>query len=201
MQNLLSARQVQDVLHIDRSTVYRMAEDGRLPAIRVGKQWRFPADEIYRVVSSQPPVLNSSPLDPTVATAVAHLAGDLLGVMVVVTDMEGHPITPIANPCAWMQEHYDDPGIVHTCIDEWQTMADDHDFEPRFHTGQFGFQCARAFVRKGRELVGMVLAGGITPDHQPGFHDLDPQERERVLAALPRIATALSKTATTKETR
>ena len=85
MQTLLSARQVQEVLHIDRSTVYRMAEDGRLPAIRVGKQWRFPADEIYRVVDTAPPVLNTSPLDPKVAAAIADLAGDLLGVMVIVT--------------------------------------------------------------------------------------------------------------------
>lgn len=199
MQNLLSARQVQDVLHVDRSTVYRMAEDGRLPAIRVGKQWRFPAEEIYRVVSAQPPVLNTSPLDPAVATAVAELAGDLLGVMVLVADMDGHPITPIANPCPWMRDHADDPEVLQTCISEWQDLAADHDFEPRFQTGEYGFECARAFVRNGRELVAMVLAGGIAPDHEPGFHDLDPPSRERVLAALPRIAAALSKTASTKE--
>ena len=201
MQTMLSARQVQDVLHIDRSTVYRMAEDGRLPAIRVGKQWRFPADEIYNVVSAQPPILNTSPLDPAVASAIADLAGDLLGVMVVVTDMDGHPITPIANPCTWMTEHLDDPTVLKPCINEWQGMADDHTFEPSFHTGQFGFQCARAFVRSGRELVGMVLAGGIATAHQPGFYDLDAQERARVLAALPRVAAALSKTASTEEKR
>lgn len=201
MQTLLSARQVQEVLHIDRSTVYRMAEDGRLPAIRVGKQWRFPADDIYRVVSSQPPVLNTSPLDPTVASAIADLAGDLLGVMVVVTDMDGHPITPIANPCSWMTEHLGDPTVLNTCIAEWQGMADDHSFQPHFHTGQFGFQCARAFVRSGRELVAMVLVGGVTATHEPGFYDLDAQARERVLAALPRVAAALSKTATHEETR
>jgi excisionase family DNA binding protein len=198
---MLSARQVQDILHIDRSTVYRMAEDGRLPAIRVGKQWRFPADEIYNVVSAQPPILNTSPLDPTVASAIADLAGDLLGVMMVVTDMDAHPITPIANPCSWMVEHLDDPTVLNTCIAEWQGMADDHSFEPHFHTGQFGFQCARAFVRSGRELVGMVLAGGVASDHQPGFYDLDDASREQVLAALPRIAAALSKTTSKEETR
>ena len=74
MQRLLSARQVQDILHIDRSTVYRMAEDGRLPAIRVGKQWRFPAEEIYALVAAQPPVINTSPMDPQVAAASADVA-------------------------------------------------------------------------------------------------------------------------------
>lgn len=199
MQPLLSARQVQDVLHIDRSTVYRMAEDGRLPAIRVGKQWRFPADEIYGLVSAAPPVVNTSPLDPAVAAAMADLAGDLLGVMVLVTDMDGHPLTPIANPCEWMQEHSDDPGVLQTCITEWQTMADDHSFEPAFQPGELGFECARAFVRSGRELVGMVLAGGVSPagHPHPGFYELDPAARRRVLDALPRIAAALSRTAST----
>lgn len=201
MQQMLSARQVQDILHIDRSTVYRMAEDGRLPAIRVGKQWRFPADDIYRVISAQPPVLNTSPLDPSVASAIAELAGDLLGVMVVVTDMDGHPITPIANPCGWMMEHLGDPTVLNTCIAEWQDMADDHTFEPHFHTGQFGFECARAFVRSGRELVAMVLVGGITANHEPGFYNLDPQARAHVLSALPKVAAALSKTASKEETR
>ena len=39
---LLTALEVQELLHIDRSTVYRMAEDGRLPAIRVGSLLALP---------------------------------------------------------------------------------------------------------------------------------------------------------------
>lgn len=197
MHSLLSARQVQEILHIDRSTVYRMAEDGRLPGIRVGKQWRFPADEIYALVSAQPEVLNTSPMEPKVAAAAAEVAGQLLGVMVVVTDMDGHPITPIANPCEWMREHADDPEVLPTCIAEWRHLAEDPDFDPHFSAGQLGFECARAFVRSGRELVGMVLAGGVSPLDQPrsDLYDLSPQSRQRVLDALPRIAATLSRTA------
>jgi len=196
MQRLLSARQVQDILHVDRSTVYRMAEDGRLPAIRVGKQWRFPADDIYGLVSAQT-VINTSPMDPQVAAASADVAAELLGVMVVVTDMEGHPITPIANPCPWMVEHANDPEVLQTCITQWHKMADDHTFEPQFSEGEHGFECARAFVRSGRELVGMVLAGGVQPPgvHRTGLYDLDLDDRRRVLDALPKVAAALSRTA------
>jgi excisionase family DNA binding protein len=32
---------VADMLRINKSTVYRMAKGGRLPATRVGRQWRF----------------------------------------------------------------------------------------------------------------------------------------------------------------
>lgn len=42
----LSTQQVQDLLDVDASTIYRMAADGRLPAVRIGRQWRFPADQI-----------------------------------------------------------------------------------------------------------------------------------------------------------
>jgi hypothetical protein len=45
----------------------------------------------------------------------------------------------------------------------------------------------------------MVLAGGVSPaDHpQPGFYELNPEDRRRVIDALPRIAAALSRTAST----
>ena len=43
----LTARDVQELIRVDRSTIYRMAESGRLPAIKVGRQWRFPADAVH----------------------------------------------------------------------------------------------------------------------------------------------------------
>ena len=38
---LLTVSEVADFLRINKSTVYRMAKQGRLPATRVGRQWRF----------------------------------------------------------------------------------------------------------------------------------------------------------------
>ncbi|MCH7825604.1 MAG: helix-turn-helix domain-containing protein [Acidobacteria bacterium] len=38
---LLTVPEVADFLRINKSTVYRMAKQGRLPATRVGRQWRF----------------------------------------------------------------------------------------------------------------------------------------------------------------
>ncbi len=46
MTDMLTAKDVQDLLQVDRSTVYRMAEAGRLPALKVGRQWRFPAAQV-----------------------------------------------------------------------------------------------------------------------------------------------------------
>ena len=41
MSEMLTAKDMQALLHVDRSTIYRMAESGRLPAIKVGRQWRL----------------------------------------------------------------------------------------------------------------------------------------------------------------
>lgn len=222
VRRLLTARQVQTMLHVDRSTIYRMAEDGRLPAIKVGRQWRFPADQISALVAhaeapAQPDGGAESPaaVGPgaetggvpgtggaspyagliTAAEAVLAVSADLLGVMMVITDMDGHPLTPVTNPCDWFADRADDERTVTACSAEWQLMADDPDLRPRFRTGVLGFQCARAFIRSGSSLVGMVLAGGIAPSgsDQAGLYYLDDDDRERVLVALPKVAAALSR--------
>ena len=197
-QSLLTARQVQAMFGVDRSTVYRMAEDGRLPALKIGRQWRFRPEEIERLLAATPgaAVLNdASPALPASASAVVEVAADLLGVMMVAADMHGRPLTGVANPSRWFAARADDPVSLAECVAEWKTLADEPDFEPQFLTGQLGFQGARAYIRSGTSLVGMVLAGGVAApgsDSDELYH-LDAAQRGRVLAALPKVAAALSR--------
>ena len=198
-QSLLTARQVQTMFGVDRSTVYRMAEDGRLPALKIGRQWRFRPEEIERLLVASPgtATLNGSPPAlPASAAAVVEVAADLLGVMMVAADMHGRPLTDVANPSRWFAARADDPASLADCVVEWKILADEPDFEPQFLTGQLGFQCARAYIRSGTSLVGMVLAGGVAPpgnDSDELYH-LDAAQRGRVLTALPKVAAALSRT-------
>lgn len=245
-RTLLTALEVQQLLHIDRSTVYRMAEDGRLPAIRVGRSWRFPAERIEALLGagegasatstagpedpSAPPLTvmadasgsdagsalpgprgaqvgarapepAAAPgVNPAAAAAAVEVAADLLGVMMVVTDMHGRPMTDVAHPCEWFTTNADDPEVLDRCVAEWHDLADHPDLTPRFQEGALGFQCARAFIRHGSTLVGMVLAGGVSasssPDVDPDLYHLDEAQRQQVLTALPRIAAAISTTST-----
>jgi excisionase family DNA binding protein len=197
--DLLTARQVTERLGVDKSTVYRMADDGRLPAVRIGRQWRFPAAEVAQLLQTDGREeaafdTAAAPLRTAAAAATLEAVAASLGVMMVLTDMEGHPLTAIANPCACMAEQIDDPSIVQACALEWREMADDLEFTPRFRTGHLGFQCARAFIRSGSRLVGMVLAGGVPPPgtSADGLWDLDEAERAHVLQVLPRVAAAFS---------
>lgn len=44
--NLFTTEEVAGYLRVDVMTIYRLAKDGRIPASKVGHQWRFDKEEI-----------------------------------------------------------------------------------------------------------------------------------------------------------
>ena len=176
---LLTTRQVQDLFKVDKSTIYRMAEDGRIPAVKVGRQWRFPSDQLGSLVGGTvapptPPAAGPTPdlsledaLPADTAQALADLAGDLFGVMAVVTDMEGNALTTVANPCGYFTAVADGDYTADRCATGWRQLGEEIDLEPKFLESHLGFLCARAFIRIGTRLVGMVIVGGVAPRQWP----------------------------------
>jgi excisionase family DNA binding protein len=67
MAEMLTAKDIQDMLQVDRSTIYRMAENGRIPAVKVGKQWRFSSEAIDTWLNEQ----SASPVLPQPQPTVA----------------------------------------------------------------------------------------------------------------------------------
>ena len=186
MPDLLTTTQVQDLLQVDRTTIYRMVESGRLPAIRVGNQWRFSRPEIERwlATAASPAKSGVAPMQH-VASAVTNGASlhellpvtcaqliqdafaDILGVMMVITDMQGQPVTEISNPCGFYAALTQGPDALSQCIRTWQDLAASPSMEPRFYPSEMGLLCARGLIRVGSELKGMVVIGGIAPDSWP----------------------------------
>lgn len=137
------------------------------------------------------------PLDPVAATAAIEVAAKLLDVMMVVTDMSGQPVTPIVNPCPGFALAAEEEGALAQCLAEWEELASDTDLAPRFRLGPLGFECARAFVRDGSNLIGMVLIGGVEPADGAGavtgeLTRLDAAERQQALETLPVVARAIA---------
>lgn len=187
MTTYLTAKDLQDLIRVDKSTIYRMAEDGRLPAVKVGRQWRFPEREVMGWLGADTgsvPMHVEHNLRELVSTEVAASVADLtaaaLGVTVVITDMDGEPLAPVANPCGLFDAVAADPAVLPRCIATWRKYGSVPDLIPRFGRSEFGFLCARAFVRRDSRLLGMVIAGGVAPDAWP------PAAEE-----LARIATTL----------
>jgi len=231
MSEMLTAKEMQNLLQVDRSTIYRMAEAGRLPAIKVGKQWRFPAEKVDRWFQKQ--ITNGRPNQNANSTGaknshdgslasilpldcvqlIQDTFGDLLGVMLVVTDMQGVPITKPSHACGLFQVISDEPQALQKCIQSWRGLASAIDLEPQFGLSHLGLMCARALIPVGPELKGMVVAGCVAPEGWPpskseiqqlaaefelepaslspfvdDVYYLDKEEKQRVLAYLQRIA-------------
>ena len=50
---MLTTRELQEFLKVDRITVYRMVESGDLPGMKVGGQWRFSQEAVDRVAAAR----------------------------------------------------------------------------------------------------------------------------------------------------
>jgi excisionase family DNA binding protein len=189
---LLTTKQVQELFQVDRSTIYRMAEDGRLPAVKVGRQWRFPEDRV-ELLLGQSDASSSTAVEtisngnlaldavlPTdTAQAIADLAADLFGVMAVVTDMSGRALTTVANPCGYFTAVFNSVYTADRCSEGWRRLGAEIDLEPSFLPSHLGFLCARSFIRIGATLVGMVIVGGVAaPTWPPSDAEIAAVARE-----------------------
>jgi excisionase family DNA binding protein len=192
MADMLSAKDMQMLLQVDRSTIYRMAEAGQLPAIKVGKQWRFPGGQVEGWLRSRA-VTHPPSATPAALATSGHLStllpldcvqliqdvfAETMGVMLVVTDLEGNPVTQVSQPCGLFCAISQVPDAIRTCIESWHVLGSAVDLEPKLVPSSLGLLCARGLVRIGPELKGMVIVGGIAPDNWP-----PPPEEVRTMAA------------------
>ena len=236
---LLTTKQLQEILKVDRTTIYRMADSGRIPAIKVGNQWRFPREQIEvwlwkqnaaraQTVSAPatPVAAESNPIANSVfplecVQMIQDVYADLLGVMLIVTDMTGNPITRPSNACGLFIAAEGSSRAHQRCLEHWVTMADNPRLQPSFERSHLGLLCARGLIRVGVEMRGMLIVGGIAPDDWPpspeeiaeiaSFLDVDPelirehahevftidrQQRQAMLPYVQRIADTFSLIAT-----
>lgn len=231
MGEMLTAKEMQSLLQVDRSTIYRMAESGRLPAIKVGKQWRFPADQVESWFQNQMTIQTlshngemtardsfqerdlASLLPLECVQLIQGTFAELLNVMLVVTDLDGNPITQPSHACGLFEVISEVPQALQKCIQSWREMGTAIELEPQFGRSLLGLLCARAMIPVGSELKGMVVAGCVAPRdwppsaaeveqmatdfgvnsaqlelHLDDVHYLNAEQRQTVLDTLQRIA-------------
>jgi excisionase family DNA binding protein len=215
---------------VDRTTIYRMAESGRLPAVKVGGQWRFPRQQIdgwlrQRTAIPGPQPALEAMLDGPAAEIfplecvqlIQDTFAEALGVMVLLTDLDGQPITRPSNPCGLFSAAETSPVARQRCLALWASLASEPSMAPRFMESLLGLLCARGLVRVGSEIKAMLVLGGIAPQHWPPsdqqldriaadlelapdlvrehidqVHRLDSQGQARVLPFVQRIADILA---------
>ncbi len=179
MTELLTTKQLQSILHVDRTTIYRMAESGRLPAVKVGGQWRFPRQQVDAWLGQRTDAAQlAQPLQVDILAAaelfpldcvqlVQDGFADALGVMIVATDLDGQPITQPSNPCGLYTAAESSPLARQRCLELWARIASEPAMAPRFVESHLGLLCARGLIRIGSELKAMLVVGGIAPSEWP----------------------------------
>lgn len=180
MTEFLTTRQLQEILHVDRTTIYRMADDGRIPAVKVGNQWRFSRRSIEGWLRSQSPVgatvnerttPGSSDLHHLIPVEcvqrIQDIFADLLGVMLVVTDLQGEPVTAPSHACPLFTLAERSSAARQRCRQEWAALAQMPDLQPSFRRSHLGLLHARALIRVGSELKAMLVVDGVVPPRWP----------------------------------
>jgi len=102
VDDLLTVRQLQQLLRVDRITIYRMLDDGRLSGFKVGSQWRFPRQQIEKWLQAQanPPESQedeAAPKQPASSLPlncyqlVQEVFAEALDIACVTTNAQGEP--------------------------------------------------------------------------------------------------------------
>ena len=183
-KNLLTAKQVQELLHVDRTTIYRMLKDGRLTGIKVGERWRFSEQEVDGLLSgashlddeSLPISADALPLH--CMQPVQDVFAEIAEVGAVTANVNGRPLTRISNSCDFCKLIMGSEDGRQACIESWRKLAQSGNQTPDFINCHAGLQYARARIEVGGELIAILVAG------QFYVNSPEPEEETERLQAL-----------------
>lgn len=102
---LFTAKQTQELLKVDRTTIYRMIKDGRLNGVKVGQQWRFYTNEVNDLVAGVNRLGDRNiPIEADILPLhcmqpVQDVFAEIAQVGAVTADKKGQPLTKISNSC------------------------------------------------------------------------------------------------------
>ena len=179
MDDLLTTRQVQDLLKVDRITIYRMLSDGRLKGIKIGQQWRFTHREVERLLGgSASDVADSTQPDSVFPVHCVQTIQDLYAevgqVSAMVIDLNGVQVTEASRPSNFCQAILSSPSGREACRSCWQKYAR-YTQSRQFSSCHAGLQYIGAPIMDRDQPVGVFLTG------QFYWQSPDPvEEKERI---------------------
>jgi len=166
MADYYSVKQMQDLLKVDRITIYRMLQDGRLKGIKVGHQWRFSQTEVDRLLGGGSTSANSSS-DPAILLPVhciqtiQNLFSDISQMTALVVDMQGNPLTEISYPCAFCSAMNRYPSGASACRSSWQELARISSLNNQTFTCHAGLNYTGSPILDQGVQIGAFITGGF----------------------------------------
>lgn len=175
MDDLLTTRQLQALLHVDRITIYRMLGDGRLAGFKVGGQWRFARAAVEQWLHEQqakqcalpspaePVASLSSPemLPLTCVQTIQDLFAGSLDVGAITTTLDGVPLTRASGRSRLCELALATASGRERCLAAWQADRDDRrrSTGPAIGVCQAGLQCACSQVEVRGTVVALFVVG------------------------------------------
>jgi excisionase family DNA binding protein len=187
MDDFLTTHEVLDILKVDRITVYRMLQDGRIKGQKIGQQWRFPRKEIERLTGGALPAPEPGQpaTDPNgfpthCVQTIQELFSEVGQVSALVIDTEGTPLTEISHPCRFCQVMLQSLSGQAACRASWQEFARASNTGSRYFSCHAGIQYVSAPIADHEKTFGYFLAGEFYWQ-APNLHE--QTERSHRLAA------------------
>jgi excisionase family DNA binding protein len=168
-EELLTVKQVQRLLKVDRITVYRMLKDGRLHGIKIGHEWRFARSQVDGFVArAQSPTQVSTLTARVPSQAVGGLPlhcvqliqnvfATMSEVGALTTTIDGIPLTEPSNICSFGALVQSTASGRAACLRDWQQAAS----QPGtgYITCHTGLQYGHASIEMGDGPIAVLLAG------------------------------------------
>lgn len=165
MNDFLTTRQTQDILKVDRITIYRMLNDGRLKGNKIGQQWRFLRSDVENLLSglkNDDHGKNSE--DGNLPVHCLQTIQDLFSTVsefsTVLIDLQGKPITETSNSCEYCRLFCSNPDTAGNCQVSRETFVQQAKSGHKRFTCHAGLQYAGTFVSSGSNPIGLFLVGG-----------------------------------------
>ena len=170
VEDLLTVKQLQDLLKVDRITIYRMLGDGRLTGFKVGGQWRFSRRQIDGWLQERQAsldVANDLPSDSQAlplhcVQAIQSIYAEALDVAAVTTGPGGAPLTYVSNPCSFCELILSTEQGRRRCAAAWQASTGQPGRLDLLRQCHAGLLCAAAPVYVGGQWVASFAACQFT---------------------------------------
>jgi excisionase family DNA binding protein len=177
MPELLTVKQLQEILQVDRTTIYRMLDEKELPGFKVGSQWRFSRQAIEQwldshqsgaapvsverrsATSQNPDLLPISCIQP-----IQDVFAEALGIAAVTTDADGKRITDVSNQSRFCRLIQSTERGRARCRDSWVELGRRAHGRPVIARCHAGLSYAGSRVEVNNQLVALVFGGQFVID-------------------------------------
>jgi excisionase family DNA binding protein len=170
MDDFLTTKQTQEMLKVDRITIYRMLNDGRLKGKKIGQQWRFPRLEVERLLNGAGPSewIGDASLPVHCLQTIQDLFSTVSQFSASLISPQGDLITTISNPCSFCRLFTADTSSLEACRSSQFSFFEKAQIGETRFTCHAGLHYAGKLVKSGDEIVALFIAGGYKRPGIPG---------------------------------